>query len=87
MPTMTDELIAEITGIVADELSIPASSLSADDDLRALEGADSVKMLRVIARIERIHDVELEDEDVFGTSTIREVAGLVHAGLTGAEAA
>jgi acyl carrier protein len=74
MSVSTDELITEITEIVAEELGLAPESISPDADLRAVEGADSVKVLRVIARIERSHDVELEDEEVFGASTIREVA-------------
>ena len=49
-------------------------------------GADSVKVLRVVARVERAHDVELEDEEVFGASTIREVAEVVRRAVTDAAA-
>jgi acyl carrier protein len=38
---------------------------------------DSVKVLRIIARIERAHDVELDDEVVFGVSTIGEIADAI----------
>jgi acyl carrier protein len=86
MSVSTDELISEITAIVAEELGLPADELSPDADLRSAPGADSVKVLRVVARIERARDVELEDEDVFGASTIREVAEVVERALT-AEAA
>jgi acyl carrier protein len=83
----TDELIHEVTGIVAEELGLAPESVSPDADLRAAEGADSVKVLRVIARIERAHDVELDDEDVFGVTTVREVAEVVQRALLDATAA
>jgi hypothetical protein len=38
---------------------------------------DSVKVLRIIARIERAHDIELDDEVVFGVSTIGEIAAAI----------
>ncbi|WP_261560581.1 acyl carrier protein [Frankia tisae] len=82
MSVSTDELISEITGIVAEELGVPAGSVSPDADLRSVQGADSVKVLRVIARIERARDVELEDEEVFGASTVREVAEVLQRALT-----
>ncbi|MBX6390361.1 MAG: acyl carrier protein [Frankia sp.] len=75
------EIVATVTEIVARELGIPADSLAADTDLRAVEGADSVKVLRMIARIERMYDVELDDEDVFTVSTVNDVAGVVQAAL------
>ncbi|SNQ51481.1 Phosphopantetheine-binding protein [Frankia canadensis] len=81
MPVSTDELISEITEIVAEELGVEVDTVSADADLRTVQGADSVKVLRVIARIERARDVELEDEAVFGASTIREVAEVLHRAL------
>jgi acyl carrier protein len=87
MSVSTDELITEITGIVAEELGIAAEAVSPDADLRAVEGADSVKVLRVVARIERAHDVELEDEEVFGASTVREVAEVVSRALSETAAA
>jgi|KBSSwiStaDraftv2_1062776.scaffolds.fasta_scaffold69134_4 acyl carrier protein len=82
MPVSTDDLISEITKIVAEELGVEPESVTPDTDLRAVEGADSVKVLRVIARIERNHDVELEDEEVFGASTAREVAAVLASALS-----
>ena len=49
---------------------MPAASLAPDTDLRAIEGIDSVKVLRMIARIEREYDVELDDEEVFALTTV-----------------
>ena len=46
----------------AAELGVPAASLRPDADLRAIEGMDSVKVLRMVARIEQAYDIELDDE-------------------------
>lgn len=73
------EITAAVIEIVAGVLGTPAADLHEDSDLRAVEGADSIKVLRIIAKIEQRYDVELEDEDVFGVSTIAEVADVVAA--------
>ena len=33
-----------------------------------------MKVLRTIAKVEREYDIELEDEEVFGASTVGEIA-------------
>ena len=66
----TDDITRTITDIAAAELGVPAANLDPDADLRAIEGIDSVKVLRMIARIERAFDIELDDEDVFGIASI-----------------
>jgi acyl carrier protein len=81
MTASLDQITDSVRAIVADVLSVPADELSTDSDLREVEGADSIKVLRLIARIEREYDVELEDEDVFGVSTIAEVADVVRKAL------
>ena len=78
------DLTAAITGIVAAELGVTVSSISPDSNLRTMEGADSVKVLRTVAKIERQYDVELDDEDVFGASTVAEIASVVHRALEAA---
>ncbi|ONH31455.1 acyl carrier protein [Pseudofrankia asymbiotica] len=75
--TTHDEIVATVTGIVAQELGVPAESLAPDADLRSVEGADSVKVLRMIAKVEREYDVELEDEQVFAVNSIDGVATVV----------
>lgn len=73
------EITAAVIEIVAGVLDTPAAELHEDSDLRGVEGADSIKVLRIIAKIEQRYDVELEDEDVFGVSTIAEIADVVAA--------
>ncbi len=66
----TEQITATVLGIAAGELG---TTLTPASDLRGVEGADSVKLLRIIARIEREYDLELEDEDVFGVATVAEM--------------
>ncbi|MCE0764852.1 acyl carrier protein [Pseudonocardia kujensis] len=80
---IADQITDIVRAIVAEVLAVPAGELATDTDLREVEGTDSIKVLRLIARIEREYDVELEDDDVFGVSTIADVAGVVRKALDG----
>lgn len=75
------EITATLTSIVAAELGVDPASIHPDTNLRTMEGADSVKVLRTVAKIEREYDIELEDEDVFGASSVGEIAEVVHRAL------
>jgi acyl carrier protein len=80
--TVTLESIIEtLTDLVASEFGRAESDLAPDLDLSTVEGADSVKVLRVVAKIERAYGIELEDDEVFGLGTIREVATAVERAL------
>jgi acyl carrier protein len=76
-PGADGDIIVTVTAIAAAELGVPAGSLRPDTDLRAIEGMDSVKVLRVVARIEQAYDIELDDEVVFGLSSIAGTAEAV----------
>ncbi|WP_194894293.1 acyl carrier protein [Catenulispora pinisilvae] len=66
----TGESIAEtVSGLIRQAVGDVAD----DTDLRMIEGVDSVKVLRVIAAVERTYDIELEDEEVFALKTIDDV--------------
>jgi acyl carrier protein len=82
-----EQITASVTAIVAEVLAVPAAELSVDTDLREVEGADSIKVLRLIARIEREYDVELDDADVFEVSTITDVADVVRKAVAAQEPA
>ncbi|WP_239313562.1 MULTISPECIES: acyl carrier protein [unclassified Frankia] len=81
MSASHEQIVAAITGIVTEELGLAAGSVTPSADLRSMQGADSVKVLRMIARIERHYDVELDDEDIFTLSSIHDVALVVAGAL------
>jgi acyl-coenzyme A thioesterase PaaI-like protein/acyl carrier protein len=70
------DILTTIRGLVSGELSLPAGEIGDDVPLKELAGADSVKMLRVVAQIERRYDAEFEDEDVFKVRTLNELVDL-----------
>ncbi|MRH88328.1 acyl carrier protein [Nocardia sp. SYP-A9097] len=73
----TTEILRTVTEIAVAETGLPATVLLPEADLRGMAGVDSVRVLRMIARIERRFDIELDDQDVFGTSTLADVAAVV----------
>lgn len=78
MTARLDKTVATtVTEIVAAELGRAPETLRGDTDLRAVEGADSIKVLRMIAKIEQTYGIELEDDDIFGLATIDEVVAVV----------
>jgi acyl carrier protein len=81
MPTTASKITATVTDIAAGELGVSPASLAPDSDLRAIEGIDSVKVLRMIAIIERKYGIELSDEDVFTLTTIEGTVSAVRAAL------
>lgn len=81
MTPSASEILSTVTGIVARELGTPAETLTPDLDLRTLQGADSMKVLVMISRIERTYDIEIEDEDVFSLASVNDVVRVVLATL------
>ena len=66
-----------ITSLVSEELKIPIEQISPATNLRELPGVESIKVLRIIAKLERVYDVELEDELVFQVKSIQELADAI----------
>lgn len=84
--TSRQEIVEQVTAIAATETGIPVDQLTPELDLRKAEGVDSVKVLRVVARIERDYDVELSDEQVFAFASVSDVADAVVEALRTADA-
>ncbi|HET8660663.1 MAG TPA: acyl carrier protein [Micromonosporaceae bacterium] len=72
-----EEILATVTEIVAAELGVPAAELPPLRDLREVEGADSVKILRSVAKIERRYDIEMDDDDVFSLRCLDDAAAVI----------
>ena len=79
--TSRQEIVEQVRSIAAAETGLPVEQLTPELDLRKVEGVDSVKVLRVVARIERDYDIELSDEQVFSFASVSDVADAVVAAL------
>jgi acyl carrier protein len=76
--SITREQIVSVTAeYLATELKISATGISGADVLRELPGADSMKMLRVVSKLERKWNVEFNDEAIFAVKTVDELVMLV----------
>jgi acyl carrier protein len=80
----TSDIEQTISRLVSEELKLPMEELKGDTNLRELPGVESIRVLRIIARLERAYDVELEDELVFRVQTLGELADAIRK-LRGAE--
>lgn len=81
--TPADDPLHAVAVLVETELVLEPGALQPDERLADLRGADSVKLLRVIARLERLYNVEFDDDEVFGAVTARDLAALVVARRSG----
>ncbi|MFI6364240.1 acyl carrier protein [Nocardia sp. NPDC050630] len=81
MTNTADDILRTVTDIAATETGIAEAELRPDVDLRGMAGVDSVRVLRMVAKIERTYDIELEDQDVFGLSTLADVVKVVDRAL------
>jgi acyl carrier protein len=85
--TGRQQILEQVRSVAAKETGIPIDELSPELDLRKVEGVDSVKVLRVVARIERDYDIELSDEQVFAFASVSDVADAVLEALRSADTA
>jgi acyl carrier protein len=60
-----DQVAAAVREFLGQELKIMPSDIADDAVLKELPGADSVRLVRVVSRLERHFDREFDDEHVF----------------------
>jgi len=63
-----------IKQIVQHTLKLPDREIAPNTNLRDLPGVESIKILRIVASIEKAFDVRLDDQIVFRVNTIEELA-------------
>lgn len=71
--TIRDEL--------ARELNLDPADIADSDVLKDLPGADSLHLLRLVARLERQWDAEFTDEEIFAAVTFDDLVTLVRSHL------
>jgi acyl carrier protein len=77
-----DQVAAVIRELLGRELKITPAEIGDYAVLKELPGADSVRLVRVVSRLERHWDTEFEDDQVFGLRTFDELVNLTLANLT-----
>jgi len=68
------EIEDTIRAVVQATLKLPNADISSTTNLRDLPGVESIKILRIVANLEKKFDVRLDDQVVFRVSTIAELA-------------
>lgn len=66
-----------VRGQIAAELKIAPADIADDAVLKQLPGADSVRLMRIVALVERDYQIEFEDKDIFAIRTFDELVGLI----------
>ena len=75
---MSDAIIqSKVAAIVAQVLDIPASDISSSADFYNDLGCKPADKTRLMIAIERVFDIDIEDEDLRKTSTVGELVTLV----------
>lgn len=74
----TGDLYKFVATTIARELKIDEGQLTPTLDLRSISGIESIKVLRIVCKVEQQYDVELEDDAVFRASTIQDIVTAVH---------
>lgn len=76
---MAPEEQALLRQIICTELGDSSLVFEADTAIRDLPGIESMKVLRIISKIERQFEVELSDEVVFNIGTYGELSAALDA--------
>jgi len=78
-----EKIVEVIAEYLATELKISTTEISGTDVLKELPGADSMKLLRVVSKLERQWDIEFDDEAIFSVKTVEELVALVEKHVSG----
>ncbi|MEU5536132.1 acyl carrier protein [Streptomyces sp. NPDC020362] len=76
-PIGREQIAAITTEFIATELEISPSDIDIYDVLKGLPGADSMKLLRVVSKLERHWNAEFDDEAIFAAETVDDLITLV----------
>ena len=76
-PISREQIAAITTECLATELQISPADIDVLDVLKGLPGADSMKLLRVVSKLERRWDAEFDDEAIFAAETVDDLITLV----------
>jgi acyl carrier protein len=83
MPPETDgpqhggDVLTFVCDVLCEDLALPRQAITPDDRLLDLPGADSVKLMHSVMRIEQHFGISLDDDDVYQLRTTRDLAELV----------
>lgn len=68
-----EEIRTSVRRIIADTLAVTEEAVESSDSLQQLPGVDSIKVLRIITKVEARYGVELDEQLVFNIKTLGEL--------------
>lgn len=68
--TVPVDITASVREAIVAELDIDGGIVSGESELSVLPGMESVKLLRIISRLEAVHGVALDDDALFSIETV-----------------
>ncbi len=78
-----DDIYTFVAATIAKELESRRPTPRPDSrPLRAIVGIESIKVLRIICKVEQRYDVELEDDTVFRANTIQDIVDAIRNATT-----
>jgi len=66
------EIKEQVKQIVAECLEVEESSLDCEQELAEMEGYDSMRNVMILARIEKVFDIMVPEDDIFDITNINE---------------
>jgi|GEM_PF-1964847 len=75
------QVAAVVREFLGEELKITPAEISDDAVLKELPGADSVRLVRVVSRLERHWDREFDDDQVFDLHNFEDLVTLTQSYL------
>jgi acyl carrier protein len=70
---VSDSLVAQIRGLVSEQLGVDSAELNADANILEDLGADSLDVVELVMAIEEAFDIEIPDEDAESMRTLGDV--------------
>lgn len=75
--TPRTDYLSIVVAALAAEAGLDPGLLAGDLELAAIEGIDSVKVLRAVVQVEEECGIAVPDDFLFETATVRDLADLV----------
>lgn len=77
-------LFETIRGVIALVVQVPAEEVVISSQVSALEGVDSLVFLEIVARVENLLDIDLDQDVLFEVRTVGDFVAVCHQQLLAA---
>jgi len=67
----------QITQIISDVLDVPETLVTLETPIRALPNVESIRVLQIILKVEKLYGIEVPDDATFRLETVGEFVRLV----------